>query len=133
MCLENENLYKKIGLDKIYWQKHITFIGLLSCYIDEKNPHIPVLAEKEEIDKNLEKMTVDDFVKWVVSLQTREQYLSGGHINAIYFEKLQRFFQDAGFSFIEEQKPTVSHIKDIKKFESNNNRSKYSIFVEIKK
>ena len=81
-------------LGDVYGQRHITMIGMISCY--KTHRLVPVTASLEEVEHRLASMSVPDFAEWCVSLQTPEQQQTGGHINPLYFTKLADAFSSAG-------------------------------------
>ena len=58
---------------------------------------MPVYAAKQEFDQKFNSLDLEEFAAWCISLQTPEQRESGGHQNVIYFSKLKRTLEDAGF------------------------------------
>ena len=103
-------LVRDRGKPALYCERHIAFIGIMSCYV-ETNRHVPVIASREEVDQRIRSMSLDDFGKWAVSLQTPEQYRSGGHVNVLYFDKVKAHLERAGFTKIERAKPGKSRAK----------------------
>ena len=118
-------------------QAHDIFLALLSCYIESKDgSHIAVKATKEEIDERLEVLSLDQFFDWCIGLQTEEQRLSGGHINAIYFDKLRVLFEKAGFSEISQEENLKSSNQKLHYLLpgiERQARASYSLYVEATK
>jgi len=91
---------ERVGLPDAVLEPHNVLVGELSSYIDsraEPGGHLPVLVSKREVDRRLEELDLDGFGRWCVSLQTANQYTSGGHVNCLYPEKLERMLAEAGF------------------------------------
>jgi len=121
------------GFPENYIDDHNVIIGLLSCYKDSVG-HVPVIAEKDQVDSKLNMLSMEDFADWCVSLQTEEQLNSGGHVNPIFFEKISRLLKEAGFKDImkmnnRETRIPIINIKNIERSQ----RSFYSLYVEAVK
>jgi len=84
-----------------YAEPHIAVLGLLSCYIEQDGPHVAVRAPREDFERHLAEDDLDDLGRWAVSLQTPEQYRSGGHVACLYSGKLERMLREAGFRSVE--------------------------------
>ncbi len=122
-----KNLVHKKNMNNIYGELHIAALGLISCYVDQM--HIPVICSKEIFDDKLNNLSIDEFCNWAISLQTKEELLSHGHINFWYFEKLQRCLLDAGFSKVLRCKTNQSFYNfdlSLERF----HRREYSLIVE---
>ena len=92
---------ERAGLPAAVLETHNVLVGELSSYIDSKaqpGGHLPVLVSKPEVDRRLQELDLDGFGRWCVSLQTADQYTSGGHVNCLYSEKLERMLTESGFS-----------------------------------
>lgn len=128
--------YKKEKADPIYHERHIAFNALISCYIQEGDSHhTPVMPTREEFEHQLNNLEPEAFGKWCVSLQSKEQQRSGGHINCITYEKLLVMLKNAGFSSIKRVDFGVTNIKKIawSAIESEGVRPQLSLFVEAQK
>lgn len=123
----------KRGYPEYYAYGHVAIIGLLSCYRDSEG-HVPVVAEKSEVDSKLKTLSIEDFAEWCVSLQTEEQLMSGGHINPIFYGKISRMLKEAGFKDIMRMKNRQTRIPGAKiKNIERSQRSFYSLYVEAVK
>jgi SAM-dependent methyltransferase len=94
-----QNLVERLGLPTSYLEDHLTVLGELSNYIDHSidSGHIPVYVSPEEFDENLRRLDLESLARWAVSLQTRDQQLSGGHQNWMTGDKLCGALVAAGF------------------------------------
>ena len=127
------NLIRDRGFASEYRQDHIGFIGILSCYIQD-NAQIPVYATRQQIDKQLETLTLDQFGEWCVSLQTPAQRASGGHVNIMYFEKLKKSVEKAGFKIIRRVQNGKTAIPGLNlKGVERTDRAFYSLYIEAEK
>lgn len=121
------------GMSPEYGEDHITLIGSLSNYIS-KDCHVPVLATRAEVDEKLGNLNLEDFGRWCTSLQTEEQRRSGGHVNAIYFSKLESLLRRAGFASVDRMQNRHSRIPGIKIARiERTHRAFYSLYVEARK
>ena len=102
MIKDAEYIDSTKGGTGIYLQEHIQFIGTISCYV-ENDAHVPVIASKEEIDKNLDIMSDQEFGAWAVSLQTPEQLSTHGHQNPVNYEIVSGLLIGIGFEKISEK------------------------------
>jgi SAM-dependent methyltransferase len=82
---------------------HDVFVGQLSCFI-EQDIHLPVRIPKNEVDEKIQILSPSEFADWCISFQTNEQKQSGGHINSIYFDKLEKGLKLASFKKIHHMK-----------------------------
>lgn len=135
-----EILIEKFGYPQHYIEDHLSVLGELSNYIVKGQwVHVPVYVSKQEFDEKLETLSLDDFCDWCISLQTPEQHQSGGHQSAIYFSKLSKMLQTAGFTNVTEVsfgKTTIPELKLNSGFWSikeKPHRTFYSLFVEATK
>ncbi len=94
----NKLLVEGLGFDSIYGEYHIAFLGLISCY--KQNTQIPVIASKETLEEKLESLSIDEFCDWAISLQSKDELSTHGHINFWYYEKFVKELGKAGFSNI---------------------------------
>jgi SAM-dependent methyltransferase len=126
------SLVEKRNFPKIYAEDHIAVLGFLSCYVD--NGHVPVLAEKAEVDSRLQSLSLEEFCQWCVSLQTDEQIASRGHSNPIYFEKIHKLLTEVGFKDVKRMENRKTEIPgaNLSGIERKG-RSFYSIYVEASK
>ena len=126
-----KNLVEERGFSSIYGAEYIGVLGLLSCYIIDDR-HVPALAAKEEFDKNINTLSLEDFGKWCVALQTPEQRRTHGHVNTIFFNKLHRMLSQADFNDITCHGNRESRIINIDSIERKQ-RAFYSLCVEARK
>ncbi len=90
-------------------------------------PQVPEKEIKEKFD-TLEK---DEFIKWVLSHVDRSRpYIA--HINAIYYEKLEKMLKDAGFVDIEKSSFNNSRDEELRSTEFDKHKLA-SLFVECYK
>ncbi len=92
-------------------------------------------ASKDEIDKKISSLSLDEFGQWTVSLQTKEQYFSGGHVNTLYVDKLSKMCNQVGLHVKKVNfGKTFYRDKDILSLERNDlMRQSYSFVVECYK
>ncbi|MGK7882061.1 MAG: methyltransferase domain-containing protein [Crocosphaera sp.] len=135
-----EILIDKFGYPQHYIEDHLSVLGEVSNYIVKGQwVHIPVYVPKQEFDKQLKTLSLDDFCDWCISLQTPEQHKSGGHQSAIYFSKLRNILETAGFTNVTEVSfgnTTIPALKlngDFWSIKEKPHRTFYSIFVEAEK
>jgi SAM-dependent methyltransferase len=85
-----------MGLE--YLEDHITVLGEIANYIqrDIDIRHVPVYATRAEFDRELAK-GMESFNDWAQSLKTPQQRTSGGHANALTFDKMKSLLLEAGF------------------------------------
>jgi len=93
-----KTLISRLGMPEKYLEDQITFVGEVASYIDHSrgSGHIPVYASEEEVRARINE-SLEDFSAWAQRLKSPEQLASGGHNNAIYFDKLARMLTAAGF------------------------------------
>lgn len=109
---------------------HVTFVGLLSCYI-EGGRHVPVRPTRERVDEKMNALSMEMFFDWCVSLQSEEQYRSGGHITPLYPANLRKMLSSAGFSSIFDCRPYESHLSGVNfKGIERPHRANYSLHME---
>jgi hypothetical protein len=78
--------------------------------------------------------TLDELGRWLYSLLTPEQQVSGGHINIIYFEKLSQKLQRAGFRDVRRVASGASQIPGVSFTGIERpRRAHYSVCVEAQK
>lgn len=120
-----------LGLPETVLEPHNVLVGELSNYIElGSGAHVYPVVEKSEVDRRLAGGDLDAFGAWCVSLQTAEQYMSGGHINCLYFEKLERMLRTAGFSRIELMTNRESACPRLVAGIERRHRAFYSLYVE---
>jgi SAM-dependent methyltransferase len=128
------NLVEKRNFPEVYAEDHIALLGFLSCYIDKGHGHVPVLAEKAEVDSQLQSLSFEEFCQWCVSLQTNEQIASRGHSNPIYYDKIRQLLEEVGFRDIKRMGNRETEIPNVNLSGiERRGRSFYSIYVEAKK
>lgn len=88
------SLSKKYNNDE-YASLHTAFLTSLIFYIRDGEA-IPVLVSKQELDEKLS--DTDSFVEWCKTLLSEEQKATHGHINPVYYSKLESKLLKAGFS-----------------------------------
>jgi len=93
------NLVDSLGFGNEYLEDHLTILGEVANYIeyDKAKVHIPVYASRDECVRHLA-LGLDHFNIWAQSLKTEEQRKSGGHANALYYDKLDLLLRESGFS-----------------------------------
>jgi len=128
-----KHIVERLGFSSEYTAAHISLLGLFSCYIF-KNTQIPVYASKMEVDLQLQKLSLNEFAAWCVSLQTPDQRQTGGHINYFTRQRLSHLLTQAGFrnvSCTENRKTAIPNIKitSIERVE----RGFYSLYMEAQK
>jgi SAM-dependent methyltransferase len=93
-----EMIIQWFGYPDKYLEDHLSVLGEVANYIvPGEGPHMPVYASKEEFDEKLNSLDLESFAQWCFSLLTPEQRKSGGHQNILYFSKLKRLMEGAGF------------------------------------
>jgi ubiquinone/menaquinone biosynthesis C-methylase UbiE len=93
-----DQLVERRGFDEKYLEAHLSLLEEFSNYIiPGEDFHMPVYAPKWEFEEKFNSLSLDQFGEWCASLQTPEQRRSGGHQNIIYFSKLKRMLEEAGF------------------------------------
>tara|TARA_B100000035_G_scaffold277489_1_gene255807 strand:- start:1529 stop:2353 length:825 start_codon:yes stop_codon:yes gene_type:complete len=122
-----KNLVQKRNMKNIYGELHIAMLGLISCYIDQI--HIPVICSREKFEDKLLNLSVDEFCKWAISLQSKEELLTHGHINFWYFERLKKYLLNAGFSKVQ-RCDTGQSFYDFDLSLERFHRRNYSLIVE---
>jgi len=130
-----EILIDRHGYGEEYGTRHIVMLGLISCYVHPvKKTHIPVLADKSTIDEKVSRLSLEEFCEWAISLQSKEQLLTGGHINAHNFSKMKRALEDAGFGDVKRMETGKTKISktDFNGIERES-RGYYSLIVEAEK
>ncbi len=85
-------------LGEKYLEDHVTVLGEIANYIDRDvhEGHIPVYAPKAEFERHLSE-GLAPLNAWAQSLKTPAQRRSGGHSNALNFDRLSQALYDAGF------------------------------------
>jgi hypothetical protein len=121
------------GFAPAYGTTHVAFVGSLSSYI-EGGIHVPVLCERNEVERRVARMPLDEFGDWCVSLQTAEQYRSGGHINPVHFAKLAALLGACGFTAVRASKVGTTAIPALRlRGIERPHRAFYSLYVEAQK
>jgi SAM-dependent methyltransferase len=93
-----EKIVEKLGYPDKYLEDHLSVLGELANYIVPGEwAHMPVYASREEFDARLNSLDLESFAEWCASLLTPEQRRSGGHQNILYFSKVRRMMEEAGF------------------------------------
>jgi SAM-dependent methyltransferase len=127
-------LVEKRGFPDIYGEDHVAVLGFLSCYQENIPGHIPVIAEKNEVDSRLRSLSLEEFCQWSVALQTEEQKSSRGHCNPIYYEKVHQLLSKIGFRDIKKMSNRETEIPKVNiSGIERRGRSFYSLYVEAKK
>jgi SAM-dependent methyltransferase len=130
-----------LGYDDKYLEPHIGMLGTISNYFDDGVDYqIPVYATKEMSDEKLSRLTLDKFCEWCVSLQSEKQLESPGHKAYLYFEKIERILQNAGFRIVREVEFDQSNYDQFKLNQTNKksiqekpHRQFYSMYIEAEK
>jgi SAM-dependent methyltransferase len=137
-------LTETLGFDDKYQGDQLTLLGEISNYIehDRNSGHIPVYASREEVDARAP-WSLEEFSAWAQSLKTEEQRKTGGHNNALYFNKLERMLRDAGFSNVTRVEfgrttiPGLSLNSRLRRFwdsiPEKSHRAFYSLYIEARK
>jgi hypothetical protein len=126
------------GFDAKYLEVHLSLLGEISNYIiPGENFHMPVYAPKSEFDEKFANLDLEQFAEWCTSLQTPEQRRSGGHQNIIYFSKLKRMLEEAGFADVIRAGFDVTTIPELRlneghpqSVQTKPHRRFYSLYVE---
>jgi SAM-dependent methyltransferase len=129
------------GFGERYLEDHLSVLGEISSYIlPGQSFHMPVYAPRQEFDERLESLGLDEFAEWCISLQTPEQRRSGGHQNAVYFAKLKRMLEEAGFADVIRADAEATTIPGLRMNEAGAygirtkpHRRFYSLYVEATK
>ncbi|MDC1434739.1 methyltransferase domain-containing protein [Amylibacter sp.] len=121
--------------EKKYSSVEKVFMGLLACYIDN-GVHIPVNYDPNLMQKKLHELEEEDFARWAISLMSKEEIITGGHINTMSYLKISKFLQNTGFSRIIEvqtgESNSVEMLKELKGIERTH-RGFYSVIIEATK
>ncbi len=136
-----EVIVEQNGFDKKYLEDHLSLLGEISNYIiPGRSFHMPVYAPREEFDRNLGRLDLEEFARWCISLQSPEQRKSGGHQNVLYFSKLERMFEHAGFTDVVRADFDSTTIPELRLNENSPHavrakqyRRFYSLYVEATK
>jgi hypothetical protein len=101
---------------------------------------MPVYACRQEFDQKFNSLDLEEFAAWCISLQTPEQHESGGHQNIIYFSKLKRTLEEAGFVDVipaDFKFTTIADLRlnqsDPQSVQTKPHRRFYSLYVEATK
>jgi hypothetical protein len=129
------------GFGERYLEDHLSLLWEISNYIIPGQAfHMPVYTPRQEFDEKLNSLGLDEFAEWCISLQTPEQRRSGGHQNALYFAKLERMLEEAGFTDVIRASPEATTIAglrlnagDARSVRTKPNRRFYSLYVEATK
>jgi SAM-dependent methyltransferase len=129
------------GFEQKYLEDHLSLLGEISNFIIPGHAfHMPVYAPRQVFEEKLERLDLDSFGEWCLSLQTPEQKRSGGHQNILYFSKLERMLEAAGFTNIVRGDFDATTIPEIRLNESGRHgvraklyRRFYSLYVEATK
>ena len=128
-----ENIVKKFGYPAEYCDRHIALISFISCYVED-NHHVPVYATKAEVDAKLESLSLEDFGHWCVSLQTKEQQLTHGHVNPLYYDKLHAHLSACGFRDIRRMRNGETQILNLRLAGIERElRAPFSFYVDARK
>ncbi len=129
------------GFDQKYLEDHLSLLGEISNYIVPGHAfYMPVYAPRKVFEEKLEHLDLDSFGAWCLSLQTPEQRRSGGHQSVLYFSKLARMLEAAGFTDVVRGDFDATTIPEIRLNESGRHgvraklyRRFYSLYVEATK
>jgi len=99
---DREYVCRELGLGEEYLDDHLTPLGVIANHIDRgrgdsRRLSVPVYAPKAEFDRRLAQ-GIDALNDWAQSLKTELQRTSGGHANAMTFDRLASALKKAGFS-----------------------------------
>lgn len=121
--------------EKKYFSVEKVFMGLLACYI-ENDVHIPVNYDSTLMKEKLHELEEEDFARWAISLMSKEEIITGGHINTMSYRKISKLLQKTGFSNITEVQTGISNSvqmsKELKGIERTH-RGFYSVIIEATK
>lgn len=92
-------LIDRLGLEEKYLEDQLTVVGEMASYIDRarNSGHIPVYVTATEYEAHAAD-GIEALNNLAQSKMSNEQRESGGHNNALYFDKLKNALLEAGFS-----------------------------------
>jgi SAM-dependent methyltransferase len=136
-----DTIVARHGFEEKYLEEHLSLLGEISNYIIPGHSfHMPVYAPAELFEEKLERLDLEEFARWCVSLQTPEQRRSGGHQNILYFSKLAGMLKEAGFVDVVPADFDATTIPELRLNESGRHgvraklyRRFYSLYVEATK
>lgn len=132
--IENGKVLAKKYKNKSYEEFHNCFLSSLISYIED-DLILPVLVEKKSIDSRLNDINL--FEKWAKNLLNSNQKKTHGHINIIYYTKLEKMAKQIGFKKVMKvdygKSQSNIKIKYIKSIERINDRNNYSFIIEAVK
>ncbi len=134
-----ETIVERFGYDAKYLEDHLMVLGEISNYIvPGEGVHMPVYSPKEIFDEKLATLDLDSFADWCFALQTPEQRKSGGHENILYFSKLEKLLENAGYTNVVRAdfgRTTIPELKlnqDARQsIRTKPHRRFYSLYVEV--
>lgn len=131
---ENQtNLVLKRGLPAVYGAEHVAILGLLSCYVADGG-HVPVVADRAEFEAKMATLTLDEMGQWARSLQTPEQRRTHGHVNIMYFAKLEQLLRHGGFTEVYRRSNRETGVAGLRLDGiERKERAFYSLYVEARK
>jgi hypothetical protein len=131
---QNEKLLiKKYGFDKSYSSPHVSFSGYISCYVDDRDFHAPILTDEKLFNDKLNSLSTAEFCDWLISIQNKNQLKTHGHINWFNFDKLKSILTELGFTKIDRLSIGESNNNFDLSLERPGERSLYSLIVEARK
>lgn len=126
------NAYKENNTQWFNWLKE-SHIGemLLNTFVSYESKSGGPKASAELVKEKFESLSKDEFINWAISLvdETRP-YIA--HRNAIYFEKLKKMLEKAGFKNIKRSYYQKSNDKELRG-EDFDRYENISLFVECNK
>lgn len=87
------------GFGEKYLEDHLTVLGEVANYFEGNLGHVPVYAPRDEFERRLAE-GLEPFNHWAQGLKTEAQRRSGGHANALTYERLERALKVAGFTMV---------------------------------
>ena len=114
-------------------EEHIGTLGVISNVLRKNSQgeyaQTPVYAPLETFESKLKELSNEEFCKWAINLQTKEEKLSQGHVNYWNEKKMTEFLRNAGFSDVIEVRSGFSPNKFDLSVERPH-RGFYSLIVE---
>lgn len=126
------NAYKNNDVSWFSWVKQAPIHEmLLNVFVSYEKFAGGPIASKDEVDEKLNTLTIDDFIKWCVSLKDiTRPYIA--HTNGIYFEKMQNMLKKSGFTNITKSDYMKSKDEELRD-EHFDKYPEISLYVECEK
>ena len=97
----SKEVFEQLGNIHLADRQDVAFAGIISCKIIRTRSggeqHAPVSFRSDVFEDQIRTLSMDHFFSWLISLQTQEESLSGGHVSAWYPSKFSRTLKGAGF------------------------------------